>query len=59
YQQRASAGLIITEGTQISPQGAGYPNTPGIYNRQQVKAWKRITEAVHAKGGHNFWLCHR
>ena len=54
YQQRASAGLIITEGTQISPQGAGYPNTPGIYNRQQVKAWKRITEAVHAKGGRIF-----
>ena len=38
YQQRATAGLIITEGTQISPQGAGYPNTPGIYNQQQVNA---------------------
>ncbi|PHS69280.1 MAG: alkene reductase [Methylophaga sp.] len=54
YQQRATAGLIITEGTQISPQGAGYPNTPGIYNDQQVEAWKRITDSVHAQGGHIF-----
>jgi len=54
YQQRASAGLIISEGTQISPQGAGYPNTPGIYNDQQIKAWKKITEAVHAEGGRIF-----
>jgi len=51
YQQRASAGLIISEGTQISPQGAGYPNTPGIYNDQQIKAWKKITDTVHAEGG--------
>ena len=54
YQQRASAGLIITEGTQISRQGAGYPNTPGIYNHKQVKAWQKITEAVHARGGRIF-----
>lgn len=54
YQQRATAGLIITEGTQISPQGAGYPNTPGIYNSNQVQAWKKITDAVHEKGGHIF-----
>ncbi len=54
YQQRSSAGLIITEGTQISPQGAGYPNTPGIYNQQQIKAWKTITDSVHAKGGRIF-----
>jgi N-ethylmaleimide reductase len=54
YQQRASAGLVITEGTQISPQGAGYPNTPGIYNHKQVKAWQQVTEAVHAEGGHIF-----
>ena len=54
YQQRASAGLIISEGTQISRQGAGYPNTPGIYNDQQIKAWKKITEAVHAEGGRIF-----
>lgn len=54
YQQRATAGLIITEGTQISPQGAGYPNTPGIYNQQQVNAWRQITDTVHAQGGHIF-----
>jgi len=54
YQQRASAGLIITEGTQISQQGAGYPNTPGIYSHKQVKAWNEITDAVHAKGGRIF-----
>ncbi|NOQ15181.1 MAG: alkene reductase [Methyloprofundus sp.] len=54
YQQRATAGLIITEGTQISPQGAGYPNTPGIYNQQQVNAWRQITDSVHAQGGHIF-----
>ena len=52
YAQRASAGLIIAEATQISPQGKGYIMTPGIYNDAQVKAWKRITDAVHAKGGH-------
>ncbi len=54
YQQRASAGLIITEGTQISPQGAGYPNTPGIYNQQQINAWRKITDTVHAEGGRIF-----
>ncbi len=54
YQQRASAGLIITEGTQISPQGAGYPNTPGIYNLEQVKAWRKITDSVHTQGGRIF-----
>ncbi len=54
YQQRASAGLIITEGTQISQQGAGYPNTPGIYNHKQIKAWQKITEAVHARDGRIF-----
>jgi len=54
YQQRAGAGLIISEGTQISQQGAGYPNTPGIYNHQQVKAWKKITDSVHAEDGRIF-----
>lgn len=54
YEQRASAGLIITEGSQISPQGAGYPFTPGIYNDEQVTGWKKITEAVHQQGGHIF-----
>lgn len=54
YQQRASAGLIISEGTQITPQGAGYPNTPGIHNHKQVKAWQTITDSVHAEGGRIF-----
>ena len=51
YAQRASAGLIITEATQISPLGMGYPATPGIYSADQTAAWKNIVEAVHAKGG--------
>ncbi|MEP9378055.1 alkene reductase [Aquabacter sp. CN5-332] len=51
YAQRASAGLIITEATQISQQGQGYQDTPGIYSEAQVAGWKKITEAVHAKGG--------
>ena len=51
YAQRASAGLIITEATQISPLGKGYPATPGIYSAEQTAAWKEIVEAVHAKGG--------
>ena len=54
YKQRASAGLIISEATQISPQGLGYPNTPGIYSPEQVTGWKSITEAVHAQGGRIF-----
>lgn len=54
YRQRASAGLIITEGSQISPQGVGYPATPGIHSAEQVAGWKRITDAVHAEGGHIF-----
>jgi N-ethylmaleimide reductase len=51
YAQRASAGLIITEATQISPLGMGYPATPGIYSADQTAAWKEIVDAVHAKGG--------
>ncbi len=54
YTQRASAGLIIAEATQISPQGKGYISTPGIYNQEQVQAWQAITSAVHAKGGRIF-----
>jgi N-ethylmaleimide reductase len=54
YTQRASAGLIITEGSQVCPQGQGYPSTPGIYNDAQVAAWKRVTDAVHALGGRIF-----
>lgn len=51
YTQRADAGLIISEATQISPTGKGYAWTPGIYSAEQVAGWKLITEAVHAKGG--------
>jgi len=54
YAQRASAGLIISEASQISAQGVGYPATPGIYNEQQVDGWKKITAAVHDQGGHIF-----
>ena len=51
YAQRASAGLIITEATPISPMGHGYPLLPGIYTDAQVAGWKKVTDAVHAKGG--------
>jgi N-ethylmaleimide reductase len=54
YRQRASAGLIIAEATQITPEGKGYAYTPGIYNAAQVEAWKAITSAVHEKGGRIF-----
>lgn len=54
YGQRASAGLIITEATQISPMGKGYINTPGIHSPGQVRAWRRIVDAVHKKGGRIF-----
>jgi len=54
YTQRASAGLIITEATQISPQGVGYPNTPGIHTREQVDGWRQVTDAVHQRGGRIF-----
>ena len=51
YAQRASAGLIVTEGTQVSPQGVGYIRTPGIHSAEQVAGWKAITDAVHKVGG--------
>ena len=51
YAQRASAGLIIAEATQISAQAQGYANTPGCYTDDQVRGWKTVTDAVHAKGG--------
>lgn len=54
YRQRASAGLIVTEATQISQQGQGYIWTPGIYSPAQVDGWKKVTEAVHAAGGKIF-----
>lgn len=51
YAQRASAGLIISEATQISLQGQGYADTPGIYTQEQIDGWKKVTNAVHEKGG--------
>src|SRR5258707_411223 len=51
YAQRASAGLILTEATQVSPQGVGYIRTPGLHSPEQVAGWKKITEAVHRVGG--------
>jgi len=54
YAQRASAGLIITEGTSPSPNGLGYARIPGIFTQQQVEGWKMTTSAVHAKGGKIF-----
>ncbi|MFN7783943.1 MAG: alkene reductase [Lysobacterales bacterium] len=54
YRQRASAGLIITEASQISPMGQGYLDTPGIYSPEQIAGWKRVTDAVHAAGGRIF-----
>jgi N-ethylmaleimide reductase len=54
YVQRSSAGLIVTEATQVCPQGQGYINTPGIHSDDQVAGWRRVTDAVHAKGGRIF-----
>jgi N-ethylmaleimide reductase len=54
YSQRASAGLIITEASQVSPQGMGYPATPGIHSPEQIAGWKLVTDAVHKTGGKIF-----
>ncbi len=54
YAQRASVGLIVTEGTQPSADGQGYLTTPGIYTDAHVAGWRRVTDAVHAQGGHLF-----
>ncbi|MEH6418287.1 alkene reductase [Pseudomonas sp. CGJS7] len=54
YAQRTSAGLIVSEGTQISRQGQGYAWTPGIYTREQIAGWRQVTDAVHAAGGRMF-----
>ncbi len=54
YRQRASAGLVVSEATQVSPRGIGYVNTPGIHTEAQVEGWKRVTQAVHAAGGRIF-----
>jgi len=54
YAQRASAGLIITEATQVSPQGVGYPNAPGIHTPAQIRGWKKVTDALHKRRGRIF-----
>lgn len=66
YAQRATAGLIITEGTSPSPNGLGYARIPGLFNDAQVQGWKLVTDAVHAKGGkivvqlmHTGWVSHK
>jgi N-ethylmaleimide reductase len=62
YAQRATAGLIISEAAQVSPEGVGYPATPGIYSGEQVQGWRAVNDAVHANGGRLFaqlWYCGR
>ena len=54
YSQRASAGLIVTEATNISPMAKGYVRTPGIYTNEQIESWRNVTQAVHARGGKIF-----
>jgi N-ethylmaleimide reductase len=54
YGQRATAGLIITEGTSPSPNGLGYARIPGLFNDAQARGWKPVVDAVHAKGGKVF-----
>jgi N-ethylmaleimide reductase len=51
YRQRASAGFMVTEGTQIEPRGQGYAWTPGIHSAEQIKGWRKVTDAVHDQGG--------
>jgi N-ethylmaleimide reductase len=51
YGQRASAGLLITEASQVSQQGQGYQDTPGIYSREQIAGWRKVTDRVHERGG--------
>jgi len=62
YAQRSSAGMIISEAAQVSPDGIGYPATPGIHSKEQVQGWRAVNDAVHANGGHMFaqlWYCGR
>src|SRR6202023_212937 len=54
YAQRASAGLLVTEASQVSQQGQGYQDTPGIYSKEQVAGWRKVTDRVHEKGGRIF-----
>ncbi|MCJ7957929.1 MAG: alkene reductase, partial [Pseudomonas sp.] len=51
YRQRATAGFMVSEGTQIEPRGQGYAWTPGIYTPAQIDGWRKVTQAVHAEGG--------
>src|SRR5471032_1611687 len=51
YRQRATAGFMVSEGTQIEPRGHGYAWTPGIYSPAQIEGWRKVTDAVHAEGG--------
>jgi N-ethylmaleimide reductase len=62
YAQRSGAGLIISEASQVSPDGIGYPATPGIHSEEQVRGWRSVNDAVHAQGGRIFvqlWYCGR
>ena len=54
YGQRASAGLLITEASQVSQQGQGYQDTPGIYSKEQIAGWRKVTNRVHERGGRIF-----
>src|ERR1700712_4988388 len=54
YGQRASAGPLITEASQVSQQGQGYQDTPGIYSKEQVTGWRKVTDRVHERGGRIF-----
>jgi N-ethylmaleimide reductase len=54
YRQRAGAGLIVTEASQVSPEGVGYPGTPGIHTDGQVEGWRPVADAVHRAGGRIF-----
>ena len=54
YGQRASAGLLVTEASQVSQQGQGYEDTPGIYSKEQIAGWKKVTDRVHERGGRIF-----
>src|ERR1700704_5453520 len=54
YAQRASAGLLVTEASQVSQQGQGYQDTPGIYSKEQVAGWRKVTDRVHERGGRIF-----
>ena len=54
YSQRATAGLLIAEATQVSVQAQGYQDTPGLYTAAQIAGWRKVTDAVHARGGRIF-----